>query len=135
MSYKLTSKVIDLVDQLFEEGYGGEASLCRHGASGTWEVMFDNDCKTWIELSGFAKETLNLAENLETDKIVAVGRYSLEGIVETVEDIVRISWEMFNYHESKGYSMPYEFESLYEKYGFIEKEEVVVKKIKVTRKK
>lgn len=135
MTYKLTTKVLDLVEQLYAEGYGGNATLCRYGCTGTQEEMSDNGCTLWIELSGFAKETLNLAENLETGEIVAIGRYSYEGTVETVEDIVRKSWEMFGYHEGKGYSMPSEFESLFEKYGFIQKEEVVVKKTKVTRLK
>ena len=135
MTYKLTTKVLDLVEQLFTEGYGGDATLCRHGCTGTQEVMTKNGCILWIELTGFAKETLNLAENLDTGEIVAVGRYSYEGEVETVEDIVRKSWEMYDCHEWRGYSMPSEFESLFEKYGFIRKEEVVVKKTKVTRLK
>ena len=78
MTYKLTTKVLELVEQLIEEGYGGSAELCRHGCSGTWEVMFENDCKTWIELTGFAKETLNLVEDMDTGEIVAVGRYGYE---------------------------------------------------------
>lgn len=135
MTYKLTTKVLDLVEQLIEEGYSGEATLSRYGCSGTQAIMDENGCKLWIELTGFAKETLNLAENLETGEIVAVGRYSYEGEVETVEDIVRMSWYMFTSYESSGYSIPSEFESLYEKYGFIQTEEVVVKKTKVTRLK
>lgn len=135
MTYKLTTKVLDLVEQLFTEGYGGSATLCRYGCTGTQEVMAKNGCTLWVELSGFTKETLNLTENLDTGEIVVVGRYSYEGEVETVEDIVRKSWEMFAYYEGRGYSMPSEFESLFEKYGFIRKEEVVVKKTKVTRLK
>lgn len=135
MAYKLTTKVLGLVEQLIEEGYSGDATLSRCGCSGTQSVMDENGCKTWIELSGFAKETLNLVEDLETGEIVAVGRYSYEGTVDTVEDIVRMSWDMFTCYEGSGYSMPSEFESLYEKYGFIKKEEVVVKKTKVKRLK
>ena len=135
MPYKLTTKVLELVEQLIEEGYGGNATLSRYGCTGTQEVMSENGCKLWIELSGFAKETLNLAEDLETGEIVAVGRYSYKGTVETVEDVVRKSLEMYEYHEYNEYSMPSEFESLYEKYGFIEREEVLVRKTKVTRLK
>lgn len=135
MTYKLTTKVLDLVERLIKEGYGGEATLSRCGCTGTQEVMSENDCGLWVELTGFAKETLNLVEDLETGKIVAVGRYSHEGTVETVEDVVRKSWEMYDVYEWKGYSMPLEFESLYEKYSFIQKEEVVVKKTKVVRLK
>lgn len=135
MTYKLTTKVLELVEQLIEEGYGGNATLSRYGYTGTRKVMSENGCKLWVELSGFAKETLNLAEYLETGEIVAVGRYSYKGTVETVEDVVRKSWELYNYHEYKGYSMPSEFESLYEKCGFIKREEVLVKNTKVTRLK
>lgn len=130
MAYKLTTKVIDLVEKLRDEGYCGMIELVNCGCSGTQSVMDENGCRTWIELSGFSKETLNLAEDLETGEIVAVGRYGHEGTVSTVEDIVRKSWEMFECHEWKGYSMPYEFEYLYEKYGLIEVEEVVVKQVK-----
>ena len=124
MAYKLTTKVIDLVEKLRDEGYCGSIELTSCGCSGTQAVMDENDCKLWIELTGFAKETLNLAENLETREIVAVGRYSYEGEVDTVEDIVRMSWYMFTSYESSGYSIPSEFESLYEKYGFIKKKKL-----------
>lgn len=135
MTYKLTTKVLELVEQLIEEGYSGDATLSQCGCTGTQEVMSENSCKLWIELTGFAKETLNLAEDLETGEIVAIGRYSHEGEVETVEDIVRMSWDMSTSYAYRGYSISHEFESLYEKYGFIKKEEVVVKKTKVIRLK
>lgn len=133
MTYKLTTKVLDLVEKLLEEGYCGTVQLSRGGCSGTASVMDEHDCKMWIEIPGFAKETLNLAEDLEDGTITAVGRYQYEGEVETVEDIVRLSWRMFQYYEARGYSMPYEFIGLYEKYGFIEKK--VVTKTEVVRKK
>lgn len=135
MAYKLTTKVIDLVEKLRDEGYCGTIELTNCGCSGTQSVMDENGCRTWIQLSGFSKETLNLVEDLETGEIVAVGRYGHEGTVKDVEDIVRMSWGMFTCYESSGYSMPSVFESLYEKYGFIKKEEVVIKQTKVKRLK
>lgn len=133
MTFKLTTKVLDLVAQLYEEGYTGRVELTSHGASGTKEIMHKYQCKFWLELGGFAKETLNLAEDEETGDVWAVGRYSMEGVVFSVEDIVRISWRMFTYYEERGYGMPFEFMTLYEKYGFIEKKSVT--KTEIVRKK
>lgn len=129
MQYKLTTKVLDLVQQLIEEGYEGEAALCRYGCSGTQAFMDDGGARLWIELTGFSKETLNLVEDVDVNAVVAIGRYSHEGVVESVQDIVRIAWEMFDSYEGRGYSLPVEFKELFKKYGYIEEKQVTTTKI------
>lgn len=119
MTFKVTEKVLRLVDELYEEGYSGECVYSTPGYSGALEILQNTRA---LSLSGFCKETLHLVENLATNEIVAVGRYSVEDSdVESVKDIARISWDMYLFYENSGYSMPSEFIELFKKYDYIEK--------------
>ena len=122
MVYKITQKVIDLIEELFAEGYEGTAEITNYSCTGTKGVLGES---VSVMLYGFCKETLHLAEDTETNEVLFVGRYSEEYRSKTpaVEDIVKIAWEM-----REGYSMPSEFEKLFLKYGYM-KEEIVVKKV------
>ena len=118
MIFKVTEKVLRLVDKLYEEGYSGECIYSTPGYSGALELLQNTRS---LNLSGFCKETLHLVENISTNEIVAVGRYSTEDYdVESVKDIATIAWDMYLMYENSGYSMPSEFIELFKKYGYIE---------------
>ena len=122
MAYKITQKVLDLVEELFAEGYEGTTEITNSYCTGTKGVLGES---VSVMLYGFGKETLHLVEDTETNEVLFVGRYSEEYRSKTpsVEDIVKIAWEM-----QESYSMPSEFEKLFLKYGYM-KEEIVVKKV------
>lgn len=127
MTYKITQKVLDLVESLFNEGYEGECTITNGYCTGTLDVLGDTrSCM----LTGFCKETLHLVEDTETGEIVFVGRYSIEKRCKdpNVEDIVVIAWDMWETHGTRGYGMPSEFVTLFLKYGYMQ-EEVVTKKV------
>ena len=127
MTYKITQKVLDLVDALFNEGYEGECTITNGYCTGTADVLGDTrSCM----LTGFCKETLHLVEDTDTGEIVFVGRYGTEKCYEnpTVEYVVAIARDMSEIYGTRGYGMPSEFETLFLKYGYI-KEEIVTKKV------
>lgn len=119
MTYKITQKVTELVESLFEEGYVGEVSVTNSYCTGTKSVLGESFS---VMLSGFCKESLHLVEDIESGEIVFVGRYEQEGSIPepAVEDIVHIAWEMFDTYEDCGYSLPEEFRSLFLKYDYLE---------------
>lgn len=126
MAYKVTQKVTQLVEDLFEAGYDGEATLTTAYCTGT--KAFFQDCMS-VQLTGFCKESLHLAENTETGEITCVGRYSLEleKADVTVPDIVSIAWEMYKeYKEYSNWAMPDEWKDLFLASGY-------VKEVKVTK--
>lgn len=117
MTYKVTQKVLDLVEELFKDGYGGEAVFTNSGCNGTLDFL---DGAFAMQLSGFCKETLHLVEDTDTGCVVAIGRYDIEREdVKTVEDIVDVAWSMYCCYEDSGYAMPSEFLDLFKKYGYI----------------
>ena len=124
MTFKVTEKVLRLVDKLYEEGYPGECVYSTPGYSGALETLQNTRS---LNLSGFCKETLHLVENLATNEIVAVGRYSIEDSdVESVHDIVRIAWDMYLLYENSSYLMPSEFIELFKKYNYIEEVQTTI---------
>lgn len=117
MTYKVTQKVLDLVEELFEVGYEGEATFTNSGCSGTMDFL---DGAFAIQLSGFCKETLHLVEDTDTGCVVAIGRYDIESEnVNDVEGIVAIAWNMYYCYEDSGYAMPSAFLDLFKKYDYI----------------
>ena len=127
-TYKVTQRVIDLVEQLFQEGYTGAATFSNGYASGTKEVL---GVSFSLQLTGFCKETLHLTEDSDGN-IVFVGRYYEKRRDEdaTVQDIVLIAWKMYkSYKTYSSYSRPYEFDVLFEKYGYITKKTQIVESI------
>ena len=127
MVYKITQKVIDLVEELFAEGYEGTAEITNSYCTGTKGVLGES---VSVVLYGFCKETLHLVGDTDTNEVLFVGRYSEEYRSKTpaVGDIVKIAWEMQESYGGEGHSMPSEFEKLFLKYGYM-KEEIVVKKV------
>lgn len=130
-NYKITEEIINLVEELFQEGYGGTVELVNTFPSGIGLALAG--C-TVVQLSGFCKESLYLCHDSVTDQLIAFGRYGIErswdkGEV-TVRDIVNIAMCMFNIYEGLGYSCPYEFKDLFIKYGFMEEQTVT----KIVRK-
>lgn len=127
MAYKITQKVLDLVEELFAEGYEGTTEITNSYCTGTKEILGES---VSVMLHGFCKETLHLVEDTETNEVLFVGRYSVEYRSKTpiVEDIVEIAWEMQESYGKRGYSAPSEFEKLFLKYGYME-EEIVVKRV------
>lgn len=120
MTYKITRKVLDLVENLIRAGYRGEVKITDSYPTGTWTVL---EGAVVIELSGFCKESLYIVEDLLIGTVCFVGRYSLEDSYEdpTVEDIIRTAWNMYTSYESRGYGLPYEFEDLFIQHGYLKK--------------
>lgn len=131
MTYKITQKVTDLVGSLFEEGYAGEASITNSYCAGTKSVLGESFS---VLLSGFCKESLHLAEDIESGEIVFVGQYEQKANLPepNVADVVCAAWEMFDAYEYRGYNLPEEFRSLFLKYGYIE-EKVVTTKVYIKK--
>lgn len=126
MAYKVTEKVTNLVQALFNTGYGGEAVLTTSYCSGAAEVIGGNMS---VQLSGFCKETLCIVEDTDTCKLVFVGRYHEEWLEESVEGIVQCAWGMYQSYKPRGYSMPHEFEELFKKYGYLKQKVVPAKTV------
>ena len=126
--YKVTQKVLDLVEDLFKQGYQGEATLTTSYASGTRNVLGDT---LSVQLSGFCKETLHLVEDLDDpdNDVFCVGRYGEEGYADSVERIVGLAWSMYKAYKQSGYSMPHEFEELFKKYGYLKQKVVPAKTV------
>jgi hypothetical protein len=123
-NYTVNQEILNLVHQLFEEGYEGEAKLVTTYPAGIAKEL--DGCMA-LELSGFCKESLYLVQDTE-NQIVAFGRYCCEcewdsGSIE-VRDIVKIASDMFDTYESRGYSLPSEFKELFIKYDFVEEQVV-----------
>jgi len=122
MKYRITQKVIDLVQALYDEGYAGEVNITPCMYSGAKETLGDSLC---VVLQGFSKEVLHIVEN-EAGNILLVGRYSPEGEAENFEvrHIVSIAWGYYKHYSVRGYSRPDVFEELFKKYGYIEEKVV-----------
>lgn len=123
MKYKITERVVHLVQDLYAAGYEGEAALTNNYCTGTAEFfgeMFS------IQLTGFCKETLHIAEDTETGSITCVGRYSLELEKSeiAVPDIVQVAWDIYKSYKDSGYSMPYEFKEMFVRAGYIKEKKV-----------
>ena len=125
MEYKITQKILDLVEALFKEGYTGTAEITNSYPTGTAKVLGGSFS---VELSGFSKETLFLTSPLNTQDVVFVGRYDHEGLYidPTVEDVVFCAWHKYKVHKERGFSLPSEFEELFKKYGYLKKKVVEV---------
>lgn len=127
MTYKITENVLKLVQDLKDEGYSGTVEITKSYASGTKDILGESIS---VQLSGFCKESLYLVEDTETGELVVVGRYSKEGsylsTVGVVELIVQIAWEFYKAYKPRGYTMPFEFQSLFVKYGYLKAKTVEV---------
>lgn len=125
--YKITERVIGLVEQLFAEGYEGEATLSFSYCSGTANII---GSAMSVQLTGFCKETLHLVEDSD-GQIVFVGRYNEERRMPeaTVADIVAVAWSMYRTYKASKYSRPSEFASLFEKHGYLTKQTRVVEEL------
>ena len=123
MTYKVTTKVLDLFQQLLDEGYQGDAALTNDYATGAKETLGNSMS---LKLNGFSKETLHIVEDTDTGSIVFVGRYNKEGVFTdpTVSDIVDVAYSFYQYYKDRGYSMPHEFVELFKKYGHIKEKTV-----------
>lgn len=124
MSYKITEKVTDLVQDLIDAGYEGDVTMTNSYCIGT--ASFFQQAVT-VQLTGFCKECLYLAENTETGEIACVGRYSLEleKAEVSVPDIVQLAWDMYKtYKEYSNWSLPSEFKELFIKSGYLKEKKV-----------
>lgn len=119
MSYKITQRVVDLVTDLISDGYDGEVTITNSYPSGARSVLEEAFS---VQITGFCKESLYITEDLNTEDIVFVGRYSLERCEReaSVEDIVDTAWGMYkSYKDYSNYGLPSEFQSLFITYGYI----------------
>lgn len=125
--YKITEKVLTLVQQLFEEGYDGEVKIANTYYAGAGEYLKGYLA---VEISGFCKEPLYLVEQIYTGAIWGIGRYREEFCSDkiTVEDIVNLAWVKYQSYKDSGYSRPDEFEDLFIKYGYLVAETILVYK-------
>ena len=114
--YKITQRCIELVEEIFKEGYGGTAEITRSYCSGTQDVLGEAFS---IQLSGFCKETLHIVEDTDTEDLIFVGRYAVERVEPTVEGVVEAAWSFYKSYKGSGYRIPSEFEGLFKKYGYI----------------
>lgn len=120
--FRISSTVTDLVIKLFDEGYKGTASLSRGEFSVAKEYLKGGYA---FALSGFCKEILHITED-EYGNIHFIGRYEgqfIDPSQATVESIVHTAWMTYLQYKGSGYDLPYEFKSLFEKYGYISEEE------------
>jgi len=125
MTYKITENVLKLVQDLIDEGYSGTVEITKSYASGTKDILGDSIS---VQLSGFCKESLYLVEDTETEELVLVGRYNHEGAYSCpdVALIVAKAWEFYKAYKPRGYTMPFEFQSLFVKYGYLKAKTVEV---------
>ena len=130
--YKITERVIALVEQLISEGYEGEASLSSAYCTGTGEIL---GAALSVQLTGFCKESLHIVES-DDGQIVFVGRYEEEfrEPEATVADIVAVAWSMYRSYKDRKYSMPEEFKGLFAKYGYLTTRTRVVEELIETDK-
>ena len=121
--YKVTEKVTNLIEKLFDAGYEGEATFTNRYCTGTAEYL---DGAFSIQLSGFSKETLHVVENTDTGEVEFIGRYNFEAASAepTVELIVEIAANMYDTYKDRGYSMPFEFRELFKKQGYLTEQTV-----------
>ena len=124
MEYKITEKVLNLVEQLIADGYSGIVELTKAYASGTKEYLGQS---LSVQLSGFCKEHLYIVECIGEGYgngcVMFVGRYDELGLAEepNVETVVDIAWHKYKTYKDRGYGLPSEFESLFVKYGYLKK--------------
>lgn len=116
MVYKVTQKVLDIVDALYDLGYNGKCAYTNSFAAGTRDALGNSFV---LELSGFCKESLHLTEDQETGEIVAVGRYHMEGTVDSAEEVVRLAYRFYQKYKQREYSMPQEFVNAFIRLGLI----------------
>lgn len=116
--YVITSNVLMIVEKLIVAGYQGTATITNRfpaGISGKLEGCFA------VELTGFCKESYYLTGRGDNDTIHVFGRYQeeLNTTHLTVDRLIQEAWGKYQIYRSRGYSLPTEFESLFEKHGFI----------------
>lgn len=124
MTFKITERVIKLVEDLIKAGYDGEAVLTNSYCTGTFSFLGE---VLSVQLNGFCKETMQIVEDTDTEEILFVGRYDLElrHPDPTVETVVEIAWSMYkDYKQYKNWSMPEEFKSLFLKYGYLKEKKI-----------
>lgn len=121
MTYQVTQQILDLVKNLFDQGYEGEAQLTNCYPSGAEAILGES---LSVQLSGFCKESLYLVEDTNLDTILAVGRYGEEGHYGAlnVSDVVYIAWRFYKEYKYQGYDIPHEFADLFKKYGYLKGE-------------
>lgn len=129
MEYKITEKVLNLVECLFSEGYSGVVEITKSYATGTKEHLSDS---LSVQLSGFCKEQLYIVEcvgeGYGNGCIMFVGRYNELGLAESpnVGTVVELAWNKYKIYKDRGYGLPTEFEKLFLKYGYLKKKTVEV---------
>lgn len=120
--YKITPKILNLIEALLDEGYAGEALIIKKAQfmGNVGEVPYP-----FIKLSGFCKDTMYIAEN-SAGEIVVIGRYNTEiqNSLVTVADIVDLAWDVYKRHVSRGYEYPHEFTELFIKHHYLIKQMV-----------
>lgn len=124
MTYKITERVTTLIEDLINAGYEGEATITNSYCTGT-ASFFDQAIS--VQLTGFCKECLYIAEDVDTHEIVCVGRYSLELQREEVgvPDIVQLAWDMYKtYKEYSNYGIPSEFQELFLNSGYLKQKKI-----------
>lgn len=124
--YKITQRCIELVEELFKEGYGGTAEITSSYCTGTQDVLGEAFS---IQLSGFCKETLHIVEDTDSKDLLFVGRYNIERVEPTVEGIVDLAWSLYKCYKCSGYSIPHEFKALFKKYGYLIEKKVPAKTV------
>ena len=124
MKYKITERVTQLVQDLFDAGYEGEATLTNSYCTGT--ASFFEQGQLSVQLTGFCKECLYIVEDTESGDITCIGRYSLELEKREVgvPDIVECAWDMYKSYKDSGYSMPSEFKEMFIRSGYIKEKKV-----------
>lgn len=115
MGFEITSKVTDLISELLLDGYEGTIRVGTTKFNWTRDILGNSKV---IIISGFCKEALHIAEDMDTNEIVMVGRYNKEfrGRDATAKDVAKIAKRFFEYYEARGYDYPNEFHSLFEMY-------------------
>jgi hypothetical protein len=118
MSLKVTAGVIELCEQLVNEGYTGTIELTNNYPAGAAK-LFGN--RFSMSLTGFCKENLYIARDTHDLEYVFCGRYSVLNWLSspTVKCIVDKAWDMYQTYKDKGFSRPPEFEKLFIKYGYL----------------
>jgi len=120
MTFKITERLLDAVGELLKEEYEGDIRISESYCTGTRNVLGNTAS---VELTGFCKESLYIVDDLQNEKYLLVGRYGKECELSydelTVEKLTEIAWNFYKTYKQRGYSRPYEWESLFKKHGFV----------------
>lgn len=123
MRYIINAELCELAIALRNRGFQGETEMSCTGCTGTEEQF--GEPFVAMEVTGFCKETIYIAWDMDENDYILVGRYSIidrmpAGEPPTVEDLTKIAWEMYkDYKKNKNWGRPIEWDPLFKELGYV----------------